>query len=151
MKVKDQEVQEIIDKIKKATRIALSNKITMHQDPDPYEQMIMGSSDDDDDESYYGKYWTEYLEKTTQHQDAEEAPAAPKKVISKAEKYPHTCPHCGSPAYIGGMNTVDCSNCNGSGGPKKKCSCGGNCNKDKCNCDKNKCGKKSGCGGGCGC
>lgn len=25
------------------------------------------------------------------------------------EMFPHICPRCGSPAYIGGMNTVDCS------------------------------------------
>ena len=27
------------------------------------------------------------------------------------DKYPHKCPKCGSPAYIG-LNSVDCSNCN---------------------------------------
>jgi hypothetical protein len=25
-------------------------------------------------------------------------------------KYPHSCPMCSKPAYIGGMNNVDCSN-----------------------------------------
>lgn len=27
--------------------------------------------------------------------------------------YPHECPHCEAPAYIGGDNTVDCSRCEG--------------------------------------
>jgi transposase len=27
--------------------------------------------------------------------------------------YPHTCPHCGHMAYIGGDGTVDCSSCEG--------------------------------------
>lgn len=26
------------------------------------------------------------------------------------DRYPHTCLRCGSPAYIGGMGNVDCSN-----------------------------------------
>lgn len=29
------------------------------------------------------------------------------------DRYPHTCPHCSNPAYIGGDGTVDCSSCDG--------------------------------------
>jgi hypothetical protein len=27
------------------------------------------------------------------------------------DRYPHKCPHCNGPAYIGGDNTVDCVDC----------------------------------------
>ena len=29
------------------------------------------------------------------------------------DKYPHVCPICDKPAYIGGDNSIDCSSCDG--------------------------------------
>ena len=33
-----------------------------------------------------------------------------KKTTIKLKDFPHECPSCHSPAYIGGMNNVECSN-----------------------------------------
>lgn len=118
----------------------------MHQDPDPYNRFLMGADDDDDDDAYYGTAWEKYFDKVVKPQRDAQKKQKEAKASSSKNNYPHTCPHCGAPAYIGGMNTVDCSKCDGTGGNKKKCSCGGNCG-DNCKCDKDKCGSKKDCDG----
>jgi hypothetical protein len=37
---------------------------------------------------------------------------SPHEVTSTSDRYPHRCPKCGKPAYIG-LFSVDCSSCNG--------------------------------------